>query len=73
MAFIRTKNVKIAGISASIPRNQVSNNDLLGISEESIELLPNRYLHPRLHKLVEFIFGRKCSKWFLETIGFIVW
>lgn len=39
MAFIRTKNVKIAGISASIPRNQVSNNDLLGISEESIELL----------------------------------
>lgn len=39
MAFIRTKNVRIAGISATIPCNQESNRDLQDLSQESIDLL----------------------------------
>jgi len=39
MAFIRTKNVRVAGISAAIPKNRVSNRDLKMISQESIDLL----------------------------------
>ena len=39
MAFIRTQNVKIAGISAAIPKNLESNQDLTNISKESIDLL----------------------------------
>ena len=39
MAFIRTQNVRIAGISAVIPSNQVSNQDLQNLSQESIDLL----------------------------------
>jgi 3-oxoacyl-[acyl-carrier-protein] synthase-3 len=39
MAFIRTQNVKIAGISAAIPKNLESNQDLTNISQESIDLL----------------------------------
>ncbi|NVK66520.1 MAG: ketoacyl-ACP synthase III [Flavobacteriales bacterium] len=39
MAFIRTNNVKISGISAAIPRNTESNEDLTSMSKESIDLL----------------------------------
>lgn len=39
MAFIRTKNVRIAGISATIPSNQEFNQDLQNLSQESIDLL----------------------------------
>ncbi len=39
MAFIRTKNVRIAGVSATIPSNQESNRDLQNLSQESIDLL----------------------------------
>lgn len=39
MAFIKTENVRIAGISAAIPRNRESNRDLTIISKESIDLL----------------------------------
>lgn len=39
MAFIRTQNVRIAGVSAAIPKNQESNLDLPNLSKESIDLL----------------------------------
>lgn len=39
MAFIRANNVKISGISAAIPRNEESNEDLTDMSKESIDLL----------------------------------
>lgn len=39
MAFIRTENVRIAGVSAAIPKNQESNLDLPNLSKESIDLL----------------------------------
>ena len=39
MAFIQIQNVRIAGISAAIPSNQESNQDLKNLSQESIDLL----------------------------------
>lgn len=39
MAFIRTQNVKIAGVSGAIPKNQELNRDLPNLSQESIDLL----------------------------------
>ncbi|MDG1332115.1 MAG: ketoacyl-ACP synthase III [Crocinitomicaceae bacterium] len=39
MAFIRTQNVRIAGVSAAIPKNIESNQDLANIPQESIDLL----------------------------------
>lgn len=39
MAFIRTQNVRIAGVAAAIPKNQESNRDLQNLSKESIDLL----------------------------------
>ncbi|MFK7784706.1 MAG: 3-oxoacyl-ACP synthase III family protein [Crocinitomicaceae bacterium] len=39
MAFIRTQNVRIAGISATIPKNLESNRELANMSQESIDLL----------------------------------
>lgn len=39
MAFIRTQNVRIAGLSAAIPSDQRSNQDLPDLSQESIDLL----------------------------------
>lgn len=39
MAIIQTQNVRIAGISAVIPSNKESNQDLQNLSQESIELL----------------------------------
>lgn len=39
MAFIQTQNVRVAGISAVIPSNQESNQDLQNLSKESIDLL----------------------------------
>lgn len=39
MAFIRAKNVRIAGISAAIPKDEVSNTDLPNLSQDSMDLL----------------------------------
>lgn len=39
MAFIRTQNVRVAGISATIPKNLEWNRDLSNMSQESIDLL----------------------------------
>ena len=39
MALIRTQNVKIAGVSAAIPSNEQSNQELSDMSQESIDLL----------------------------------
>lgn len=39
MAFIRTQNIRIAGISAALPKNEKSNQNLLNLSQDAIDLL----------------------------------
>lgn len=39
MALFSVSNVKISGVSAALPKNEVSNFDIEGISKEKVELL----------------------------------
>ncbi len=39
MALFKVANTKIAGVSGAIPKNKVSNKDLVGLSQQQIDLL----------------------------------